>query len=65
MADRGPNPDLSMVTGGPRQPLKVFFYVFPKSCAFDRASEATPRQLCRSVVGKLRLGSRMWLADMF
>jgi len=26
MADRGPNPDLWMVTGGPRQPLKGLFY---------------------------------------
>jgi len=26
MADRGPNPDLLMVTGGPRQPLKGLFY---------------------------------------
>jgi len=26
MADRGPNPDLWIVTGGPRQPLKGLFY---------------------------------------
>jgi len=26
MADRGTNPDLWMVTGGPRQPLKGLFY---------------------------------------
>jgi len=26
MADRGPNPDLCMVTAGPRQPLKEVFY---------------------------------------
>jgi len=26
MADRGPNPDLCMVTAGPRQPLKSVFY---------------------------------------
>jgi len=26
MADRGPNPDLLMVTGGPRQPRNGAFY---------------------------------------
>jgi len=27
MAERGPNPDLRMVTAGPRQPLKSAFYI--------------------------------------
>jgi len=27
MADRGPNPDLWMVTAGPRQPLKGVLYI--------------------------------------
>jgi len=27
MADRGPNPDLWMVTTGPRQPLKSVLYI--------------------------------------
>jgi len=32
MADRGPNPDLWMVTGGPRQLLKGLSIVFKKQC---------------------------------
>ena len=47
MADRGPNPDLWMVTAGPCQPLEGILYpdVFiPKSCALGLTSKAlTPR----------------------
>jgi len=51
MADRSLNPDLWMVTAGPRQPLKGVFFnpeVFiPKFFAFGRTFKAfTPCQLC-------------------
>jgi len=43
MSDRGPNPDLWMVTAGPLQPLKSVFYTKsfnPKFCVFGRTSKA-------------------------
>jgi len=49
MVDRGPNPDLRMVKSGPRQPLKIVFYLYtkvfiPKSNDLIRASEPLIRR---------------------
>jgi len=51
MADRGPNPDLWLVTAGPRQSLKGVFYTksfYPKSFAFGRTSKAQLLAICIS-----------------